>query len=140
MTRCRTPLKKQLLKELLRLKKEPRIQIHRVTTDWKPGDAPGEDGLEGHADLPVQLPDEAFGPPTLDEVTELRRFRMALPMGSKKARDVVNTVMEFVLRLRTEGFHVGRIHSDQGHEFAGEFKTWARQRGIYLTKTPGDDR
>ena len=64
---------------------------------------------------------------------------MALPMGSKKARDVVNTVMEFVLRLRTEGFHVGRIHSDQGHEFAGEFKTWARQRGIYLTKTPGDD-
>ena len=107
--------------------------------EGEPGDAPGEDGLEGHADLPVQLPGEAFGPPTLDEVTELRRFRMALPMGSKKARDVVNTVMEFVLRLRTEGFHVGRIHSDQGHEFAGEFKTWARQRGIYLTKTPGDD-
>ena len=105
----------------------------------EPGDAPGEDGLEGHVDLPVQLPGEAFGPPTLDEVTELRRFRMALPMGSKKARDVVNTVMEFVLRLRTEGFHVGRIHSDQGHEFAGEFKTWTRQRGIYLTKTPGDD-
>ncbi|CAL1157428.1 unnamed protein product, partial [Cladocopium goreaui] len=107
--------------------------------EGEPGDAPGEDGLEGQADLPVQLPGEAFGPPNLDEVTELRRFRMALPMGSKKARDVVNTVMEFVLRLRTEGFHVGRIHSDQGHEFAGEFKTWARQRGIYLTKTPGDD-
>ena len=64
---------------------------------------------------------------------------MALPMGSKKAKEVVNTVMEFVLRLRTEGFHVGRIHSDQGHEFAGEFKRWAAQRGIYLTKTPGDD-
>ena len=64
---------------------------------------------------------------------------MALPMASKKARDVVSTVMEFVLRLRTEGFHVGRIHSDQGHEFAGEFKKWTRQRGIYLTKTPGDD-
>ena len=57
-----------------------------MTTDWKPGDAPGEDGLEGHADLPVQLPGEAFGPPTLDEVTELRRFRMALPMGSKGER------------------------------------------------------
>ena len=40
----------------------------------------------------------------------------------------------------SEGYHVGRIHSDQGHEFAGEFKRWALQRGIYLTKTPGDDR
>jgi len=62
---------------------------------------------------------------------------MALP--SKKVKEVVSTVMEFVFRLRSEGYHVGRIHSDQGHEFAGEFKRWALQRGIYLTKAPGDD-
>ena len=64
---------------------------------------------------------------------------MGLPMPTKKAKDVVNVVMDFVLRLRTEGFHIGRIHADQGHEFAGEFKKWARQRGIYLSKTSGDD-
>ena len=69
----------------------------------------------------------------------MRVFQMALPMKSKKAKEVVATVMEFVLRLRSEGYHVGRIHSDQGHEFAGEFKRWALQRGIYLTKIPGDD-
>ena len=69
----------------------------------------------------------------------MRVFRMALPMKSKKAREVVATVMEFVLRLRSEGYHIGRIHSDQGHEFAGEFRRWALQRGIYLTRTAGDD-
>lgn len=97
------------------------------------------DGSEAADEPLVQLPGAPQGPPNLDEVTELRRSRMALPMASKKAKEVANTVMEFVLRLRTEGFHVGRIHSDQGHEFAGEFKRWAKQRGIYLTKTPGDD-
>ena len=34
---------------------------------------------------------------------------------------------------------MGRIHSDRGHEFSGEFVRWSRSRGIYLTKTAGDD-
>ena len=108
-----------------------------------PGELPGELGLQEMR--AVRLPGEeasepqSFGPKTLDEVTELRTFKMALPMANKKSREVVNTVMEFVLRLRSEGYHVGRIHSDQGHEFAGEFSRWARSRGIYLTKTSGDD-
>ena len=111
-----------------------------------PGGVPDEDGSGG--DPLVQLsgdgaepaePLQTHGPQTLEEATEMRVFRMALPMKSKKAKEVVATVMEFVLRLRAEGYHVGRIHSDQGHELAGEFKRWALQRGIYLTKTPGDD-
>ena len=108
-----------------------------------PGRVPDEDG--SGVDPLVQLsgdgaePLRTHGPQTLDEATEMRVFQMALPMKSKKAKEVVATVMEFVLRLRSEGYHVRRIHSDQGHEFAGEFKRWALQRGIYLTKIPGDD-
>jgi hypothetical protein len=34
---------------------------------------------------------------------------------------------------------VGHIHSDQGHEFQGRFKQWCRERGIHLTRKPGDD-
>jgi hypothetical protein len=47
--------------------------------------------------------------------------------------------MEFILRLRADGYHVGRIHCDRGHEFDGAFRKWARSRGIYITKTAGDD-
>ena len=54
------------------------------------------------------------------EETELRCFRMCLPMITKTSREVTATVMEFVLRLRADGYHVGRIHSDRGHEFNGE--------------------
>ena len=27
--------------------------------------------------------------------------------------------MDMLLRLRADGYHVGHIHSDQGHEFQG---------------------
>ena len=40
---------------------------------------------------------------------------------------------------RADGHHVGHIHSDQGHEFQGHFKQWCRERGIHLTRTPGND-
>ena len=72
------------------------------------------------------------------EETELQCFRMCLPMITKTSKEVTATVMEFVLRLRADGYHVGRVHSDRGHEFSGEFVR-ARSRGIYLTKTAGDD-
>ena len=70
---------------------------------------------------------------------EMRTFRLASPMTSKKAREVTRATMDQILRLRADGFHVGRIHCDQGHEFQGHFKTWAHQRGIAVTRTAGDD-
>ena len=70
---------------------------------------------------------------------ETRVFRLATPMYTKQAKEVVRVVMDMLLRLRADGYHVGHIHSDQGHEFQGHFKTWCRERGIYLTRTPGDD-
>ena len=70
---------------------------------------------------------------------ETRVFRLASPMFSKKAKEVTRVTMDMLLRLRADGYHVGHIHSDQGHEFQGHFKQWCRERGIHLTRTPGDD-
>jgi hypothetical protein len=60
-------------------------------------------------------------------------------MYSKKATEVTRVVMDMMLRLRADGYHIGHIHSDQGHEFQGHFKRWCRERGVLLTRTPGDD-
>jgi len=60
-------------------------------------------------------------------------------MYSKKAKEVTRVTMDMLLRLRADGFHKGHIHGDQGHEFQGQFKVWRRERGIHLTRTPGDD-
>ena len=62
---------------------------------------------------------------------------MALPMVTKTSREVSATAMEFILRLRADGYHVGRIHCDRGHEFDGAFRKWARSRGIYTQKRQG---
>ena len=70
---------------------------------------------------------------------EVRTYRMAAPMTSKKAEEVTKTTMEFILKLQMDGYYVNRIHSDQGHEFIDDFKRWVPQRGIVPTKTAGDD-
>ena len=104
------------------------------------GEEAGEQGLARGE--PVRLPappEEEEEPGKLEEETELRVYRMALPMVTKTAREVSATAMEFVLRLRADGYHIGRIHCDRGHEFEGAFGRWARSRGIYVTKTAGDD-
>ena len=64
---------------------------------------------------------------------------MALPLRSKKAREVTRVAMEMVLKLRMDGCHVTRTHSDRGHEFLRSFETWMKSRGILLTRTAGDD-
>ena len=104
-----------------------------------PVEAAAELGLGGGDPVRLVAPPEEKGPEDLEETTEVRVFRLALPMITKTAREVSATAMEFVLRLRADGFHIGRIHCDRGHEFEGAFKRWARSRGIYVTKTAGDD-
>ena len=104
-----------------------------------PDEAAAELGLGGGDPVRLAEPSEEKGPEDLEEKTEVRVFRLALPMITKTAREVSATAMEFVLRLRADGFHIGRIHCDRGHEFEGAFKRWARSRGIYVTKTAGDD-
>ena len=66
-------------------------------------------------------------------------YRVALPMHSKKSREVTRTTMEMITKLRMDGFSVNQIHADQGHEFAGHFADWCSRRGTLLTKTAGDE-
>ena len=70
---------------------------------------------------------------------EIKVFRMCCPMANKKSEEVLRVVMEFVLRLRTDGFWVSQIHTDQGHEYYGQLRAWCLKRGIVVTRTPGDD-
>lgn len=74
-----------------------------------------------------------------DEDWEIKVFRMATPLASKKSEEVLSAVMEFVLRLRADGFWVSQIHTDQGHEYYGPLKKWCLKTGIIVTRTPGDD-
>ena len=77
--------------------------------------------------------------PDPKEELEMRVFKMALPMRSKKAKEVTRAAMEMILKLKMDGYQVSRIHSDRGHEFLGSFETWMKARGILLTRTSGDD-
>ena len=70
---------------------------------------------------------------------EIKVYRMVVPMPSKAATEVVKAATELILRLRADGFHVTRIHTDQGKEFSGKFATWVKSRNLTFTRTPGDD-
>ena len=70
---------------------------------------------------------------------EIRVFRLVIPMPSKAATEVVRASSEMVMRLRADGYHLTRIHSDRGKEFRGKFQDWAEGRGIITTRTAGDD-
>ena len=64
---------------------------------------------------------------------------MTCPLATKRAEETLRVAIEFVLRLRADGYHVSQIHTDQGHEYYGQFRDWCDRRAIQLTRTPGDD-
>ena len=70
---------------------------------------------------------------------EVRVFRMAAPLATKRTEETLRMAIEFVLRLKADGYQVNQIHTDQGHEYYGQFREWCDRRGILLTRTPGDD-
>ena len=74
-----------------------------------------------------------------EEEMEIRTFRLACPVATKRVEETLRVAIEFVLRLKADGFHVCQIHTDQGHEYYGKFREWCDRRGILLTRTPGDD-
>ena len=94
---------------------------------------------EAAADQPLPEDQEVEEEEKKEEEMEMRVFKLALPMRSKKSKEVTRTAMEMILKLRIDGYHVNRIHSDRGHEFLGSFESWMKTRGIILTRTSGDD-
>ena len=50
-------------------------------------------------------------------------------------------IIDMYLRLRSDGFTVNQIHTDQGGEFCSEaLEKWCSSRTILHTYTPGDQR
>ena len=70
---------------------------------------------------------------------EFRVFRLVTPLPHKGAKETVRGAAEMVMRLQADGYHVSRIHTDQGKEFRGRFQTWAENRNFHVTRTAGDD-
>ena len=107
--------------------------------------------LEGEAPQPVpeepRAHDQDLVPGGVDpeelaaaqQEMETRTFRLVAPLVSKNSKETTRETMNMILRLRADGYHVGSIHVDQGHEFYGAFRTWCRERGIHVTRTSGDD-
>lgn len=60
-----------------------------------------------------------------EEDWEIKVFRMAAPLATKRSDEVLGVVMEFVLRLRADGYWVSQVHTDLGHEYYGPLKNGA---------------
>ena len=122
---------------------QPPEEPQGIFGDEVPEDEERQRAPEGEDEVPKeesgQRLEEKEGEAEKKEEFETRVFRLAAPMYSKKATEVTRVVMDMMLRLRADGYHIGHIHSDQGHEFQGHFKRWCRERGVLLTRTPGDD-
>ena len=74
-----------------------------------------------------------------EEEWEIKVFRMTCPLATKRTEETLRVAIEFILRLRADGYTVSQIHTDQGHEYYGQFREWCDRRGIQLSRTPGDD-
>ena len=95
----------------------------------------GEGGEQVQEDPPK---DESY-PEEPPKDFEVRTYRMVLPMTSKASPEVTKTVMEFILRLRIEGYHISRVHTDRGREFSTHMRKWLTSRGVVCTRTAGDN-
>ena len=69
---------------------------------------------------------------------EVKVFRLVLPLSSKAAPEIMKGALEFILRLRMDGYYVNQVHTDQGGEFGPQLRGWLRNRGVTMTRTPGD--
>lgn len=71
---------------------------------------------------------------------EVKVFRMVAPMTSKRGEEVLEAVADMIFRLKSDGFEVRQVHSDNGGEFcSAAMKRWMFNRGYLRTYTAGDD-
>ena len=100
-----------------------------------------EEEADGVEELPIEdgpAEDEEEGPK--EEMPQVEVFRLALPMQSKTKEEVLKTISEMYLTLRTDGFVVRQVHTDRGGEFmSAKLQSWCRSRDILRTHTTGSD-
>ena len=74
------------------------------------------------------------------EEPEIEVFRLAVPLHSKKEKEILVAINQMYMQLRVHGYPILRLHSDLGGEFRGRsIKSWCRSRSIHRTTTAGDD-
>ena len=107
--------------------------------DEGPEDGEGEEVEEGsvsgaHGDELGQPEEEVEE----RKEAQVRVHRMAIPLPSKNADDILRGVADLYLMLRSEGMYVRQIHSDLGREFKGQgLAKWCMERGVLQTFTSG---
>ena len=71
---------------------------------------------------------------------EVKVFRLVAPMASKRGEEVLGAVADMIFRLKSDGFEVNQVHSDNGGEFcSAAMRRWMLNRGYIRTYTAGDD-
>ena len=119
--------------------KDHRKKDEGEEAERSPGEGPhrGERGEEAERS-PREGPHRGEREEEKDEM-EVRVFRLAAPLATKRTEETLRTAIEFVLRLKADDYHVSQIHTHQGHEYYCQFREWCDKRGILLSRTPGDD-
>ena len=60
------------------------------------------------------------------------------PLTTRTSSEVTTAVQELVLKLRAEGLHISRVHSDRARELRVEpLRKWLLERGVLSTYTEG---
>ena len=74
------------------------------------------------------------------EKLPVKTFTLAVPIQSKKSKDVIRATAQIMARFRALRIPINRVHTDRGQEFCGrEFKKWLEARELYHTTTAGNE-
>ena len=108
-------------------------------------EAPEEDpGVEvdlSEEALPVEDPrrEETAEEKKAKEDFQIQVFRLAIPMQSRAADVVLETIIQMYIQLRMDGYQVRQLHSDRAREFTTRaLQRWCLNRDICKTTTAGD--
>lgn len=75
-----------------------------------------------------------------DDQFEVKVFWRVVPVKSKRGDEVLQAVVDMIMRRKADGFNVVQVHSDNGGEFTSAVtKRWMFNRGYMRTYTAGDD-
>ena len=121
---------------------QPPEEPQGIFEDEVPQDEERQRAPEGEDEAPKeeseQRPEEKEGEAEKKEEFETGVFRLAAPMYSKKATEITRVVMDMMLRLELTGITSATFIATKVMNFKG-IKRWCRERGVLLTRTPGDD-
>lgn len=101
--------------------------------------------VEGEEDVLLTLDEEVdVGEKNLEEEErvdpEVEMLRVGVPGPGKTKEAVMAGVIEIYLQLRSDGFPIHTIHTDQGREFVHrDLRSWMASRGIRHSTNSGED-